>query len=86
MGRGIRAGRSADGSQYVVSLDGKPWLHSGTLRLFVNGEWHGLVTTAPPTPTPICGPGKQGMDVAAGHVYVGRACVETTCSIRWLVL
>lgn len=60
---------SADGSQYVVSLDGKPWLHSGTLRLFVNGEWHGLVTTAPPTPTPICGPGKQGMDVAAGHVF-----------------
>ena len=43
-----------DGS-YVLHVGGKPWLHSGALRFFVNGEWHGLQTTKQPEPSPICG-------------------------------
>ena len=49
-----------DGSSYVVRVGGEPWLHSGALRFFVNGEWHGLYTTGPPSPSPaaVCTPGK----------------------------
>ena len=40
---------------YTVELAGQPWLQSGALRFFVNGEWHGVSPTAllpsPPLPT-----------------------------------
>ena len=55
-----------DGS-YVVTLAGRTWLHSGALRFFVNGEWHGVSTSAA-EPVPICGPGKPERDVATGSV------------------
>jgi hypothetical protein len=57
-----------DGS-YVVSVDGKPWLHSGAMRFFVNGEWHGVQTTKPPQPAPVCVPGQPRTDIATGSVY-----------------
>ena len=47
----------------------KPWLHSGTLRFFVNGEWHGVHTTTPPPPASICGPGQPHKDIATGSVW-----------------
>ena len=41
---------------YTVELAGQPWLQSGALRFFVNGEWHGEVSPtallpSPPLPT-----------------------------------
>ena len=57
------------GSSYVVSVGGKPWLHSGALRFFVNGEWHGAHTTKPPQPAPICGPGLPHADIATGSMW-----------------
>ena len=31
----------SSGSDYTVLVGGEVWLHSGTLRFYVNGEWHG---------------------------------------------
>jgi hypothetical protein len=50
---------------YEIRVGGKPWLHSGALRLFVNGEWHAIRTTEPPPPSKVCTPGKPNTDVAS---------------------
>jgi hypothetical protein len=42
---------SPDGA-YVVNVGGKPWLQSGGLRVFLNGEWHGTHVAASPPPNP----------------------------------
>jgi hypothetical protein len=57
-------------SSYVVSVGGKPWLHSGALRFFVNGEWHGTSTTTKPPPVPTCGSGKPHTDIKTGDDYM----------------
>ena len=35
---------------YVVTVGGTPWLQSGGLRIFVNGEWHQQKSTVSPSP------------------------------------
>jgi hypothetical protein len=62
---------SSDNS-YEVWVRGEPWLQSGSLRVFVNGEWHGLknTTARPPRPPGTCAPGKPNTDIAhVGSVY-----------------
>eukprot|EP00937_MAST-01D_sp_MAST-1D-sp2_P001128 g1128.t1 len=54
-----------DGADYALSFDGRPWLQSGDLRFFANGEWHAMQATPPtPAPTPaVCTPGQPNADV-----------------------
>lgn len=35
-----------DGSSYEVLVGGRPWLESGSLRFFVNGEWHEMASSS----------------------------------------
>lgn len=51
-------------SSYSVHVGGSSWLHSGGLRFFANGEWHGLQTAPSPPPSPICSDGRPGTDIA----------------------
>lgn len=73
---------SASGSSYTVSVGGKPWLQSGALRFFVNGEWHAVRPTGPPPPSPICSAGKPNVDIAAGSLYTsfGNATDASCCA------
>eukprot|EP01047_Picozoa_sp_COSAG01_P041257 COSAG01_NODE_3530_length_5964_cov_653.329241_3_plen_165_part_00 len=66
----------ADGS-YSVLVGGKPWLQSGELRLFVNGEWHSTSgggdspTPPPPAPPPQhCLPLLNNTDAADGGKHL----------------
>ena len=67
---------------YTVRIAGKPWLQSGALRFFANGEWHAVRTTAPPPPSPICSAGKASVDIAAGdfHASFGNATDASCCA------